>query len=44
MTVEILLALSIPVLKIFVLRVGGTAYAPTPVIPVRSDPSPINLP
>ena len=40
---EILETVRIPVLKIFVLRTGGTAYAPTPVIPVNSEPSPTNL-
>ena len=40
---EILETVRIPVLNKFVLRTGGTAYEPTPLIPVRSEPSPINL-
>ena len=33
-----------PVLKKVVLRIGGTIDIPPPVIPVKPDPSPINLP
>ena len=43
--VEILLAVRIPVLSRVVLRTGGiNAIPPSPVIPVRPDPSPTNLP
>ena len=41
--VDMLLAVKIPVLSVFVLRTGGTANEPVPVIPVNPDPSPINL-
>jgi len=41
--VDMLLAVKIPVLSIFVLKTGGTANEPVPVIPVNPDPSPINL-
>ena len=41
--VDMLLAFKIPVLSIFVLKTGGTANEPVPVIPVNPDPSPINL-
>ena len=43
-TVEILLAVKIPVLRRVVLRIGGTIeMPPPPLIPVRPDPSPTNL-
>ena len=43
-TVEILLAVKIPVLIRVVLRTGGTIDMPPLAIPVRPDPSPTNLP
>ena len=39
-----LLAVRRPVLRRVVLRIGGTAKEPVPVIPVRLDPSPTNFP
>ena len=42
-TVEILLAVKIPVLIRVVLRTGGTIEIPPLAIPVRPDPSPTNL-
>ena len=42
-SVEILLADKKPVLKKVVLRTGGTTAIPPLAIPVRPDPSPINL-
>ena len=42
--VEILLAVKIPVLRRVVLRTGGIIDTPPLAIPVRPDPSPINLP
>jgi len=41
--VEILRAVKIPVLRRVVLRIGGTIDTPPLAIPVRPDPSPINL-
>ena len=41
---EILLADKKPVLKKVVLRIGGTIDIPPLGIPVKPDPSPINLP
>jgi len=43
-TVEILLAVKIPVLRRVVLRIGGTIDIPPLAIPVRPDPSPIKRP
>ena len=43
-TVEILLAVRIPVLRRVVLRTAGTIDIPPLATPVRPDPSPINLP
>jgi len=44
-TVEILLAVKIPVLRRVVLRIGGTIdIPPPPLMPVRPDPSPTKRP
>ena len=44
-TVEILLAVKIPVLRRVVLRIGGTVdIPPPPLMPVRPDPSPTKRP
>ena len=44
-TVEILLAVKIPVLRRVVLRMGGTIdIPPPPLMPVRPDPSPTKRP